>query len=180
MSPGSSTPHPHGVARGREPLARAGPRICCLPQVRLRVGPAGRGRPRAAVPLWLTASSLPPDARDSAGQAHCPGRLRRGRAGLQGRGALMVGSRNCRYLISFLRACPTPLPGSPRSATRLCRDPPLVPRALASSSASHPCRLGGRSRVNIARREPFAARRQGRSRKEDPFRSRTPGGFLVS
>lgn len=45
VSPGSSTPHPHGVARGRETLRRAGPRLCCLPQVR---SDGGSGWPRPA------------------------------------------------------------------------------------------------------------------------------------
>lgn len=112
--------------------------------------------------------------------AHSPGWLGQGSAGLQRRGARMVGSGDGRYLISSLQGCPSPLPGSPRSVTRLCSATPPVLRALVSSPASHPCCPGGRSRVNIGRREPFAARGQGRSRGDYPFRSWTPGRFLAS
>lgn len=83
---------------------------------------------------------------------------------------------------SFLLSggCPTALPGYPGSAARLCSAPPPVSREVSASPASYPSRLGGRSRVNIGRREPFAARGQGRSGEEDLFRAWKVGGLLVS
>ncbi|XP_027442894.1 uncharacterized protein LOC113918553 [Zalophus californianus] len=66
--------------------------MCGLPGVQSDAAPAGRGGPGAALRLWLTASSLRPDAGTQARLAHCPGWLGRGSAGRRGWGARMVGS----------------------------------------------------------------------------------------
>lgn len=177
---GRCSPLPRG-ARGRErPSAGLVPESAACPKCVQTVGPAGRHGPRAAVPPWLTASSLGLDAGvlGSAGSLSWlarPGLREAPRVG-RAHGRL----RGLSLPHFFLRGYPTLFPGTPRPANLLCSAPPPVLRPLASLPASHPCRPGGRSRVNIGRREPFDARGQGRSRKEDLFLSPTPGGLLVS
>lgn len=80
----------------------------------------------------------------------------------------------------FSGGCLTRLPGYPGSAASLCSAPSPVLRAVAASPASHPCRPRGRSRVNIGRHKPFAARGQGRSRDKDLFQAWTPRGLPIS
>lgn len=90
-------------AGDRESLGCAGPRISSCPKRGQMAGPAGRGGPRAAVPL--TASSLRPDAGDSGSAGAARGST----------GGARAWSAPGSVATSFLSSggCPTPLSGSP-------------------------------------------------------------------
>lgn len=147
MRPGAGAPPLSGGPGEGEPLGWTGPGMSSLPQVRSE---------------W---SGWPRGTRHSSPAAHCIlaprgrrglalGRLGQGSAGLRGQDARSVCSRDCRYLIASLRGCPTPLRGSRRSAAR-----PLWSYAKWPACPPHIIAVrGGRSPVNIGRREPFAAR----------------------
>lgn len=118
-------------------------------------------------------SGWPRGARHSSPAAHCIlaprgrrglalGRLGQGSAGLRGQDARSVCSGDCRYLIASLRG----VSDSASGFSAVCSAPSVVVRAVASSPASHHCRPGARSRVNIGRREPFAARTGEERRRE--------------
>ena len=90
--------------------------------------------------------------------------------GSEGQACAWSAPRTVATSFLFSGGCLTGLPGSPGSAASLCSAPPPVPRAVAASPASHPCRPRGRSRVNIGRHEPFAARGRGGAETRISFR----------
>lgn len=176
---GQCSPPPRG-ARGREPRGWTAPRSSCLPHKR---SDRGSGRTRRA-PCSSPAAAHCIFAR--AGRGELGLRRLTVRAGLaeaarDSKGGARAWSAPGAVATSFIPSgLSNSAPGLPSVRYPPSQRSPSSVASGASSPASHPCRPGGRSRVNIGRREPFAAQGQGRSVKEDPFQSWTPGGFLVS
>lgn len=126
------------------------------PRARSEASRAGRGGPRAPHHRILApAGRRGARGRPVQGAAWLGGHS----AGLRGRHARIVGSGEPPLATSWLQALPgwrpAALPVSAGSG-RVDRPARLGPRApvlreLAGSPASHPCRPGGRARVNIGR-----------------------------
>ncbi|XP_023584491.1 uncharacterized protein LOC111820085 [Trichechus manatus latirostris] len=97
----------------RQPFRWAAPRITACPKCGQAVGPAGRGGPRAAVPRWLTASSLRPDAGGSGSASSLSPLARPGQRGARRAGRAHGRLRDGCYLITSLPGWFSSAPGFP-------------------------------------------------------------------
>lgn len=180
MYPGVGTPHLQGVLEAESPSVERVPEAVacpkCAPMVgRMAAAGPAQQSPRGSLhlPTGRTPGTRAPRLTVRAGSA---GAAR----GSEGQACAWSAPGTVATSFLFSGGCLTRLPGSPGSAASLCSAPSPVLRAVAASPASHPCSPRGRSRVNIGRHEPFAARGQGRSRDKDLFQAWTPGGLPIS
>lgn len=101
MSPGAGAPHSQGVLEAEKDPQRGWSQNQLLAPSAVkqwvRLAAAGRAQQSRRGSLHLRSGWTPGTW---APRAHCPGWLGRGSARLQGWGARMVGSGDCRYLIS--------------------------------------------------------------------------------